>query len=573
MNFNPYLRRMIETVSFNPHNFVTKYDKRIFSDNQTFTLLINNRSFKITVSQTKHRILQDYSIFSMSDDQQTIQLVVKCEDIHLVAQGNFTKKDWMTIFTRYIQTTQQVGTAVNQSINYLTQQAIFLRQEKARIQDKEVQVKACKKADELAAKFCSQMTDLDKEMSHCGLSSLDIDLIKKYSAGSYDVTDFFDRLTSLNLTKQTTIIGLNHKDIIPGVLDALECEDYMDAYMRIFNDFRARDNFLEELTKEKHPIIFLVPHKLFGSQKGVTASEMEWLLKNPQCMGQVHFVFRAYKTYSAKVISALDLTDKTVESYKEHLTARIFQQIKAKNSLPTVTFDSKAELHDWSLSKRKFEMIRILPFEEPLIGGRLSLDEKDEFAIVPFTRSMSLLSMEDALDENVVNASSSQAISLSKKTIKSLKANRAIFFIGGSGSGKGTIRELIQRHHLDRQYVIIDPDVIKERMFTYQEALSKGIKSAATEVHEKSVKYATQLLIQTIHEKRSFIYDSTGSRFWIYEEQMQAARNQGMFVELIYVDTALENCLTRSEQRGIKTGRFIPKESVISSNKLAKDAS
>jgi predicted ABC-type ATPase len=85
------------------------------------------------------------------------------------------------------------------------------------------------------------------------------------------------------------------------------------------------------------------------------------------------------------------------------------------------------------------------------------------------------------------------------------------------------------------------------------------------------VEKATQLLKFTIEEKKNFIYESTGSRFWIYEEQMKAAKKNGMFVELIYVETQLANCLSRAQTRGIETCHFVPEESVRLSHKIAQD--
>ncbi len=165
-----------------------------------------------------------------------------------------------------------------------------------------------------------------------------------------------------------------------------------------------------------------------------------------------------------------------------------------------------------------------------------------------------------------------EELSLGKEISSTVdKASKAIFLMGATAAGKGVVREMIVTSHAHRAYVIIDPDLIKESMIEYQQALKKQDMSAATQVHEESVKKANEALKEAIQEGKNFIYDSTGSRDEIYKEHMNAAKERGMVVELVYVVAKVEICLLRAKQRGLKTGRFIPEQNIKSSHTLAQE--
>lgn len=322
----------------------------------------------------------------------------------------------------------------------------------------------------------------------------------------------------------------------------------MDAYFRIFNDYNAKPDFLEKLTAEENPIIFLVPHKLFANRQGETAKEMQWLLNNPAGMKNVHFVFGAYKVYSKKIITKIDLEKRQVDQYTQYLTTRIFQQLQAGLCLPRMEDIFRKDLDDVDVLIEKFERFSLKRFEKPIkILQPMIFDlDDDEIVVKPLS-----------LPESATD-------------LKILKSRRAIFLIGGCGAGKGTLRDLLIDRHRERNYIVIDPDDIKESMPEYQKGLKLGNANAATEVHQESVRQATEKLKLTVQSKENFIYDSSGSRVWIYEEQMAVAKEQGMFVELIYVVTKVESCILRTQERAKGNGRVVPEETVRSSNECAE---
>jgi predicted ABC-type ATPase len=553
MNNSNLTTRLIETVNFDQNNFVKSYDKSVFSSKQKWKSSIGNVACTISLQQTTDATLQDYSIICLKNSNNKVKMLIKNQHFRLLNQGQ-TSEIWMAAWQKFNRTTQKQGSQVREAIQSIERQEQGFRQEKIKIKNADLQARASQKADETAQKFYMQpMEDLVEEMKQCGLQESDITLIQTHAAGIYDVTNFLQQLAILKLPEEATVIGLNHKGIVQGMSTTLKCKEYMDAYLRIFKSPLAREDFLEKLTEEPHPIIFVVPHKLFGSKRGITAQEMEWFLKNPEKMQKVYFVLRAYKTYSQKIIPFTSLKEKQVDDYKDYFVQRIFKQLEAKLELPEVKYDKTDELAKLSVAVSDFQRFKPHPFQPPVVPviqvSELSIDDIDD--VTPLKAMM--------------------PISLSTTELKILKTSRAIFLIGGMASGKGTVRKSLVERHSDRHYVIIDPDFIKESMTEYQEALKRKDENAATLVHDKSVKEATEQLKNTIEKKSSFIYDSTGSRFWIYEDQMEVAKQKGMFVELIYVETSLPNCLSRAQTRACETGRFVPEDRIRSSNSAAKD--
>lgn len=212
-----------------------------------------------------------------------------------------------------------------------------------------------------AQAFPSRLKDLDEEMQLSGLSHEQVQTLKDNAADFCLITDFFKKTFSLT---GAIILGLNHKDIIEGMKKALKCDCYMDAYLRMFNSPNARDDFLEKLTAEGNPIIFLVPRKLYGTKQGVTAGEMTWLFNNPEKMKLVHFVFGAYKVYSKKAVDSEvnsyeskrgDKRAKELQNtFQSYITGEIFKQLR-DGQASTETHPS-TEAHPTQTQNEEFEL-------------------------------------------------------------------------------------------------------------------------------------------------------------------------------------------------------------------------
>lgn len=538
--------RLAETVKFNIYNFVESYDKKVFTEKEKKSFLIGGMPCSVIIKKTFDLTLQNYAIIKMKFDNKSFISFVKTEHLSQIEKQTSINdpNEWLNILNKLTKASRQLGPKVNQTVKMTKNYIQTLEDKKERlIQNIQIMEMACLNADQLAGDFFSKEINIKKEMTDCGLDAEQIKLIHQHSVGVYDVIEFLQTVAP-KLLKESTLIGLNHKNIIPAFEELLKCEDYIDAYIRLYGDIIAQPDFLERLTNDGHPIIFFVPHKLFGDKQGVTADEMRWLLANPKKMESVYFVFRSYKIYSNKVIKSTGLKDtKEIECYTEVLTKRIFKQLQNQCSLTSKNY--KISILKTQAILQNYESIRLHYFEEP---------EKSVF-------------IQEVCSEVCVSLPALPSIS---RIIPVFERNKAIFLMGGAGAGKGTIRSAIVEKHPERNYVIIDPDLIKTTISAYQKAVNSDDKNAGTLVHQESVQKADALLALMVNKGTNFIYDASGSRIWTYEKQMSAAKEKGMDVKLIYVATSVEICLQRIQERGGKEKRFVPEKVVRSTNEYAE---
>ena len=133
------------------------------------------------------------------------------------------------------------------------------------------------------------------------------------------------------------------------------------------------------------------------------------------------------------------------------------------------------------------------------------------------------------------------------------KPPKAIFLMGGAGSGKGAIRGHIVDDHPQRNYRIIDPDLIKEKLPQYKTAVAKGTSSR--EAHVLSMEKAEMELKDAVKNKVNFIFDSTGSNSYLYKTQMMEALKQGMAPRTTAGIRRAMQCRAGKERRKLQKDR------------------
>ena len=150
---------------------------------------------------------------------------------------------------------------------------------------------------------------------------------------------------------------------------------------------------------------------------------------------------------------------------------------------------------------------------------------------------------------------------------------RAVFIIGGSGSGKNTLADQIIQSNKNtnkRNYVLIDADNVKENMPRYQELLRAGDPEAASKVHDESLKIKDKLIEESRTNRSSVVYTGTGTHSNFYINEMNKFKNAGYYVKVYLVDVSESACIYRAQLRQNQTGRQVPLEYIKTSNKQAK---
>lgn len=142
----------------------------------------------------------------------------------------------------------------------------------------------------------------------------------------------------------------------------------------------------------------------------------------------------------------------------------------------------------------------------------------------------------------------------------------AIFMGGGSASGKSIIREgIILPKLIEAGYkpVVIDPDMIKEHLYPYQDMKKKDTARAASSVHAESKVIAFKAILAFIEKGYSFLYDSTmSSRPLDLLTLINHLKARDYYLIAAVVVVPLELALNRAAQRGRATGRIVPPETI-----------
>ncbi len=141
---------------------------------------------------------------------------------------------------------------------------------------------------------------------------------------------------------------------------------------------------------------------------------------------------------------------------------------------------------------------------------------------------------------------------------------------GGSASGKGWCTEEFDREGRSRSVTrgVIDADEIKKQFIPeYQKLSSLKIASAAAQAHEESSVIAGGALNYALANGYDVVYDatlkSTGKAFGIVDKAKGYGYN--VYVKGMFVDPVEAFC--RSTERGLKTGRVVPKKIIIAAHK------
>lgn len=154
-----------------------------------------------------------------------------------------------------------------------------------------------------------------------------------------------------------------------------------------------------------------------------------------------------------------------------------------------------------------------------------------------------------------------------KETIQPLTSrNIAIFVGGGSGTGKSTVRKLIQKQYAG--FLIIDPDEIKTLIPSYERLQSEYGYDAAALVHPQSSDIARKLITLAQKELYSFIYDATLKNVHKFELIFKELKQLNYNISLVIVDCDVELAIERVKAREIQENRSVPDDVIRQSHKM-----
>lgn len=143
------------------------------------------------------------------------------------------------------------------------------------------------------AMACSEFLDsrLTPLIQESELSSQHINLIKAHSKGIFHYKD----LIKLSLKKGYLLGIYGENEQYLDKVKQLGLMSWEEAYKSFgigLGETRHTEKFMETLTRQELPIVFLIPSRLWSHPEGViTKREVWWFLENPEKMSNVLFVF------------------------------------------------------------------------------------------------------------------------------------------------------------------------------------------------------------------------------------------------------------------------------------------
>lgn len=145
-------------------------------------------------------------------------------------------------------------------------------------------------------------------------------------------------------------------------------------------------------------------------------------------------------------------------------------------------------------------------------------------------------------------------------------APRIIFTAGPFGAGKSVAIGALRRAGIvdTSEFLWIDPDALKEEIPEYDEFKKANPLNAATLVHKESGHIQEQLLERALKEGKNIIVDGSlsGKGWWSHEFKRIRTQYPKYSLSIVYVNADEKTIRERIEDRGRKTGRFIPEELV-----------
>jgi hypothetical protein len=162
------------------------------------------------------------------------------------------------------------------------------------------------------------------DLSHLqdiGFTDDEIEILKRHSAGIYRLDHFF---RDVQLVEKPTLLGTSFNDMLFQISNVFKGRDYLFAYLELMNNTIANtENFMGKLMDEGKPVLMLIPNDL--SKTAITSEEIQWLLKHPEKMKNVYFIYGVYAAHDDPrygLMSKQDWNTKDLDNFR----SQVFQK-------------------------------------------------------------------------------------------------------------------------------------------------------------------------------------------------------------------------------------------------------
>lgn len=146
----------------------------------------------------------------------------------------------------------------------------------------------------------------------------------------------------------------------------------------------------------------------------------------------------------------------------------------------------------------------------------------------------------------------------------------AVFTLGGSGAGKGTVLKMLKMQKpLFSNIVTVDSDDFKMKTFKEDfEVYNKQLPgSAARRLHDESSDLAEEVVDGIIEANNDYLKDGTFKSYDKAMKEIMKAKKRGYEVHIVGVTIPVEEALKRAKARAERTGREIKPDVIIAAHK------
>lgn len=143
--------------------------------------------------------------------------------------------------------------------------------------------------------------DFERSLKESGLTKVEIETLKENSLGLIDIYEFL----KVRNKDDGYLLGLSHPQVFHETISYLTgliaWDKAYEAHGIALGERQHTEKFMETITSSGKEIVFLVPSNIWTHPKGTyTKRELWWLLKHPDQLKNVKFVFGSVEIASSE---------------------------------------------------------------------------------------------------------------------------------------------------------------------------------------------------------------------------------------------------------------------------------
>lgn len=144
-----------------------------------------------------------------------------------------------------------------------------------------------------------------------------------------------------------------------------------------------------------------------------------------------------------------------------------------------------------------------------------------------------------------------------------------VFTAGAMGAGKGYVRDWMTKNGYwpIERFVIVDPDAVRQNLPEWPQYVAADSEKAGDMTQKEAGMIAELIGFAGLRDRRNVVFDGSLRDVKWYKSYFHRLRQNfpGIRIMIIHIIADRDTVLKRAEERGKKTGRVVPRETLIES--------